>query len=128
MKLLLDTHAFLWLVEGAPILTAAARTALADPANSLHLSAASVWELAIKTSNKKLLLAEPLDTYVRKWQLTYQIMPLPIEEAHALAVAKLADHHRDPFDRMLLAQAMVEAMTVVSADPKFSLYSVPVLW
>ena len=128
MKLLLDTHAFLWLVEGSPHLSAAARAALADPANELYLSVASVWELAIKTGNKKLTLSDPLDSFVGKWALTYQLALLPINTPHALAVAGLPDHHRDPFDRMLIAQALVEGMTLVSADAKFAPYPVPILW
>jgi PIN domain nuclease of toxin-antitoxin system len=127
MKLLLDTHTFLWLVEGSPNLSARAVAALVDPANQLYLSAASVWEMVIKTGTKKLVLAEPVDIYVHKWTATYRIAPLAIYTAHSLAVAKLADHHRDPFDRVLMAQAVVETMTLVSADPKFAPYSVPIL-
>ena len=128
MKLLLDTHTFLWLVEGSSKLSTSAKTALGDPANALYLSVASVWELAIKTSNKKLSLADPLDVFVRKWTVTYQLASLAIGRAHALAVAALPDHHRDPFDRILIAQASVESMTLVSADTKFVPYSVPILW
>ena len=128
MKLLLDTHAFLWLVEGSPHLSAAARAALADPANELYLSVASVWELAIKTGNKKLTLSDPLDSFDGTWALTYQLALLPINTPHALAVAGLPDHHRDPFDRMLIVQALVEGMTLVSADAKSAPYPVPILW
>jgi len=73
MKLLLDTHVFLWLVEGNASLSAAAKAALADPANDLFLSAASVWELGIKIGNKKLSLSDPLDIYVAKWIAAYQL-------------------------------------------------------
>ena len=106
----------------------AAQTALCDPANSLHLSVASVWELAIKTGNKKLTLTDPLDLFVGKWVPAYQIAFLPIDVAHALALSRLPDHHRDPFDRILLAQAIVESMTLVSADAKLTPYAVPILW
>ena len=128
MKLLLDTHTFLWLVEGNSKLSAAAQIALADPANELFLSVGSVWELAIKTGNKKLTLSDPLDAFVSKWIVAYQMFLLPIDISHALAVGGLPDHHRDPFDRILIAQAMVEGMTLVSADNKFAPYSVPILW
>jgi PIN domain nuclease of toxin-antitoxin system len=128
MRLLLDTHTFLWLVEGSPNLSAAARTALADPANDLFLSVASVWELAIKTGNKKLTLRDPLDVFVFKWTANYQLDLLPIQTPHALAVVGLPDHHKDPFDRILLAQAVVEGMTLVSGDGKFTPYGVPILW
>jgi PIN domain nuclease of toxin-antitoxin system len=128
MKLLLDTHTFLWLVEGSPNLSKVAQAALAAPANELFLSVASVWELAIKTGNKKLALSDPLDAFVGKWTVTYQIASLSIDTPHALAVVGLSDHHRDPFDRILIAQALVEGMTLVSADAKFAPYSVPILW
>jgi PIN domain nuclease of toxin-antitoxin system len=100
VKLLLDTHAFLWLVDGSPKLSAIASAALADPINDLFLSAASVWELAIKTGNNKLTLNDPLDVYVAKWTPVYQIDLLPIHAAHALGVGDLPDHHRDPFDSL----------------------------
>jgi PIN domain nuclease of toxin-antitoxin system len=127
MKLLLDTHTFLWLVEGSPNLSATAQVALADPANEAYLSAASVWELAIKIGNKKLALTDPLDLFVRKWTAAYQLALLPIDTSHARAVAGLPNHHRDPFDRILIAQALVEGMTLVSADVKFAPYSLPIL-
>jgi PIN domain nuclease of toxin-antitoxin system len=128
MKLLLDTHTFLWLVEGSPNLSTTAQAALADPGHEVYLSVASIWELAIKVGNKKLVLSEPLDVFVGKWTVTYQLAQLPIDTPHALAVAGLPDHHRDPFDRILIAQALVTGMTVVSADPKFAAYAVPILW
>ena len=128
MKLLLDTHTFLWLVEGSPSLSPAALAALTDPLNELNLSVASVWELAIKIGNKKLALTDPLHTFVSKWTVTYQLGLLPIDTPHVLAVVGLPDHHRDPFDRILIAQARVEGMTLLSADAKFAAYPVPILW
>jgi PIN domain nuclease of toxin-antitoxin system len=128
MKLLLDTHFFLWLVEGSPHLSAAARPALADPANDLFLSAASVWELAIKIGNRKLSLSDPLDVYVAKWIAAYQLAALPVQFDHAHTVTKLPPHHKDPFDRLLIAQAVVEGMSVVTSDGKFTPYGVPMVW
>jgi PIN domain nuclease of toxin-antitoxin system len=130
MKLLLDTHTFLWLVVGSPHLSAAAQVALADPANELFLSVASVWELAIKTSRPKqqLKLTDPLDVYLAKWTAIYQLNLLPIQSPHALHVVRLQDHHRDPFDRILIAQAVVEGMTLVSGDGRFASYPVTILW
>jgi PIN domain nuclease of toxin-antitoxin system len=84
MKLLLDTHTFLWLVEESPSLSAPAQAALVSPTNDLYLSVASVWELAIKSSIKKLALSDPLDEFVRNWTTAYQLAPLPIQTAHAL--------------------------------------------
>ena len=128
MKLLLDTHTLLWLVEGSPNLSAAAQAALADPANQLYLSVGSIWELVIKTGNKKLVLSDQVDVFVGKWTVVYQLALLSIDAPHALAVMGLPDHHRDPFDRILIAQALVHGMTLVSADAKFAPYSVPILW
>jgi PIN domain nuclease of toxin-antitoxin system len=128
MNLLLDTHTFLWLVEGNSNLSATATAALADPRNDLFLSVASVWELAIKTGNGKLSLSEPLDEFVKKWTTTYQVEELPILTAHALGVISLPAHHRDPFDRLLIAQTQIESMTLVSGDGKFSAYGAPILW
>ena len=128
MKLLLDTHAFLWLVDGGPKLSATAAAALADPVNELFLSIASLWELAIKTANRKLTLSEPLDVYVARWTPVYQLDLLPIQSSHALGVVGLPDHHRDPFDRMLISQSQIEGMTLVSADTKLAPYGLPILW
>ena len=130
MKLLLDTHTFLWLVVGSPNLSTTAQVALANPANELFLSVASVWELAIKTSSPKqrLKLTVPLDIYIAKWKEIYQLDLLPILPPHALHVAGLPNHHRDPFDRILIAQALVEGMTLVSGDGKFAQYPVIILW
>jgi PIN domain nuclease of toxin-antitoxin system len=130
VKLLLDTHALLWLVDGNRSLSDAARVALSDSANELFLSVASVWELAIKTTHAKqpLILNEPLDIYLAKWTAAYQLTMLSINAQHALRIVKLPHHHRDPFDRILVAQALVEGMTLVSTDDKFAQYQVTVLW
>ena len=130
MKLLLDTHTFLWLVEGSTNLSGPAAAAVIDPANEVFLSVASVWELAIKTGSPKkdLILSDPLDVFVGKWTDKYQLKELPILNRHALQVRALPDHHRDPFDRILIAQAINEGMTLVSADSQFAAYPVPVIW
>jgi PIN domain nuclease of toxin-antitoxin system len=128
MKLLLDTHAFLWLVDGDPNLSKAAELALRDPANELFLSVASIWELAIKVGSGKLRLSDPLDAFVPRWTVAYQLTSLTILSKHAVAVVALPDHHRDPFDRMLIAQALEEGLTIVTSDRKFSSYSAPILW
>jgi len=130
MKLLLDTHAFLWLVDGNPNLSAASQAAIGDSANALFLSVASVWELSIKTSraNPQLRLSDPLDQFVAKWTAVYQIQVLSIDLPHALHVVGLPHHHSDPFDRLLIAQAEVEAMALISADRKFTPYSISILW
>jgi len=105
MKLLLETHTFLWLVDGNSGLSATAQAALCDPKNALFFSIASVWEMAIKTSrtNPQLRLNEPLNQYIARWTRAYNVQVLPIDLQHALHVTGLPKHHADPFDRMLIA-------------------------
>lgn len=128
MKLLVDTHTFLWLVWGHANLSQAARQLLADPNNVLVLSVASVGEMAIKVGLKKLVLNAPLDAFVSTWITTYQLNVLTVHLRHALTVQALPGHHRDPFDRMLIAQATVEQLALVSADTIFDAYGVRRLW
>jgi PIN domain nuclease of toxin-antitoxin system len=130
MRLLLDTHTLLWLVDGHPNLSGPARSALMDPENDLFISVASIWELAIKTTkpNQPLILNDPLDIYLAKWLPVYQLTVLPILQLHALELLTLPDHHRDPFDRILIAQARQENMTVVTADGKFADYPITIVW
>ena len=128
--LLLDTHTLLWLVDGDARLTQPARSAIADPANELFVSVATIWELAIKTTkaNSPLVLSDPLDVDLAKWLPVYAIDVLPIQQAHVLNVMELPEHHRDPFDRIMIAQAMTERMTLVSGDGHLPRYSVPLIW
>jgi PIN domain nuclease of toxin-antitoxin system len=127
MKLLLDTHAFLWFVTGDARLSRAARVALEAEAAELHLSAASVWEMAIKSSLGRLTLPSPLGQYVAD-KMAEGFRVLPVDWSHAAAVERLAFHHRDPFDRLLAAQALVERMPVVSRDRVFRKYGVALVW
>lgn len=130
MRLLLDTHTLLWLVDGDAQLSQPARSAIADPANDLTISVATIWELAIKTTKpqKPLVLSDPVDVYTAKWLSVYGIDVLPIQQAHALGVLALPHHHHDPFDRIMIAQAVCEGMTIVSGDGHFPSYSVPLIW
>jgi PIN domain nuclease of toxin-antitoxin system len=128
MKLLLDTHTFLWLAQDNPQLSRAARAAIADPQNELFLSVASIWELAIKIGNGKLILGEDLSPLLDRWLDQAQIQLLPIEKSHATLVATLPMHHRDPFDRLLIAQAVSEHITLVSGDTQIAAYEVPIIW
>jgi PIN domain nuclease of toxin-antitoxin system len=111
-------------------LTQPARKAIADPANALTISVATIWELAIKTTKPQnpLRLSEPLDIYLTKCLATYGIDVLPILQPHALGVMTLPDHHRDPFDRIMIAQAICEDMALVSGDSHARSYPVPVIW
>ena len=130
MKLLLDTHTLLWLASGDAMLTQPARKAIADPANTLTISVATIWELAIKTTKPQnpLILSEPVNIYLAKCLPTYGIDVLPILQAHALGVMALPDHHRDPFDRIMIAQAICEDITLVSGDSHAASYPVSLIW
>ena len=127
MKLLLDTHAFLWFVAGDERLSRKARRAMENDEAELHLSSASVWEIAIKSSLGRLTLPTPLRVYVAE-KVASGFHMLPVEWEHAAAVETLPLHHRDPFDRLLVAQAMAENLTVVTGDALFRSYGVKVLW
>ena len=122
MRLLLDTHALLWWLadEG---LTTRARDAIADPANVVVVSAASAWEISIKKALGKLAAPDDLEQQVHAGGF----LPLPISIAHGVAAGQLARHHEDPFDRMLIAQASAEGLTIVTRDKRFNEYGVALL-
>lgn len=121
MRLLLDTHTLLWWWGDDPRLDTSARTRIEDPVNSVFVSIASVWEIAIKTRLGRLRM--PLDS-VRSLITESGFVTLGIDLPHALGVADLPDHHRDPFDRMLVSQARFEDLTLVTRDPAISRYDV----
>ena len=123
MRLLLDTHALLWWIKGDRKLGAAARAAIADDASSVVVSAGSIWEIAIKEALGKL----DVKTDLRRQLELNRFLPLPITVEHALAAGALPRHHDDPFDRMLVAQAQAEGLTIVTRDPRFSAYAVATL-
>jgi len=127
MKLLLDTHAFIWWDSDPAQLSAAALAALRDPANEVWLSVATVWEMVIKAQLGKLTLRLPLADIVSQQQAN-GLCILPLTLAHALAVEGLPAFHKDPFDRVLIAQANVEGAELVSADQVVRQYPVRVLW
>lgn len=124
MKFLLDTHCWLWLQTDRRRLDPDLLETLADPASERYLSAASVWEIAIKYAVGKLPLPEPPAIYVRERMRLSRFEGLAITPAHALAVAVLPPHHRDPFDRVLVAQAQIEGLTLVTADAILERYDV----
>ena len=121
MTLLLDTHAFLWWLDDPQLLSRAARKAIADGKNTVYVSAAVVWEIAIKRSLGKLDTPHDLEAAMA----SNRFLPLPVTILHALAVETLPDHHRDPFDRILIAQAQREGFKLVSRDRRVPLYGVP---
>ena len=123
MRLLLDTQVILWSLHKPEWLSAEAVTAITDPANSVDVSAASLWELSIKQSIGKLTV----DGDLREHLVRQRFSELPVLGVHALAVRDLPLHHRDPFDRLLIAQARCEGLTLVTADPAMSAYEVPIM-
>jgi len=128
VKLLLDTHSFLWFISGHTNLSTTARSLIEDTTNQPLLSVASLWEMAIKLSIGKLKLAQPFGELIPNQMEINGIELLPIDITHVAMVSELPFHHRDPFDRLLIAQAMIEQIPVVSADSAFDVYSVKRLW
>ena len=128
MSLLLDTHAALWFFQADSRLPASARERIEDAGLAAHVSVASLWEIAIKVSLNKLTLPGEFETLFPSSVPQSGLTLLPIAVAHIAAVRRLEHHHRDPFDRLLIAQAKTEGMTLVSCDPHFPAYGVPLLW
>ena len=127
MRLLLDTHVLLWAVGEPKRLTDEARRALADTSNDLSASAASVWEIGIKVSLGKLKLPGPVDPWLFEAAQDLDVGWISVEPTDAAAAAGLPMHHRDPFDRMLVAQAR-RGFTLLTHDRSFAAYGVPVVW
>ncbi len=128
MKLLLDTQAFLWFFIGDASLSPNARALIEDPSNEKFFSVASLWEIAIKVSIGKLILTVPFEEIFPRLLPDHGINLLSLAPAHLSIVANLPFHHRDPFDRVIIAQAMIEQMQIVSVDQAFDNYSVSRLW
>lgn len=127
MTLLVDTHALLWFQAGDRRLSRAARAAMEAADAELLLSAATVWEMAIKASLGRLRLSDPVEAYVAE-KIAQGYRMLPVSWAHAAAVEGLPFHHRDPFDRLLAAQALSERCRLVTRDRVFRKYGVRVVW
>lgn len=127
MNLLLDTHIFLWLTLTPHKLSPTIRNALTDPNNILHLSVVSVWEMQIKVQIGKLHLPQPIDKFVTLHRSINNIYSLPVVESHVWGMSALPMHHKDPFDRLLIAQAITEKWDLVSADSVFTKYPVSLL-
>jgi PIN domain nuclease of toxin-antitoxin system len=127
MRLLLDTHVFLWYITADPRLPATFRAAIQDPANAVYLSAASVWEAVIKHGLGKLPLPAPPADYLPGQRDAHGIASLPVDEGAMPHLAALPPLHRDPFDRLLVAQALQHGLTVATVDPEVRAYPVPLL-
>jgi PIN domain nuclease of toxin-antitoxin system len=128
VKLLLDTHTFIWAVDQPLLLGPSAKTALEDLANNLMLSAATIWEIAIKIGVKKLTLSLPYRQWMTRATNDLGVTVLPVTVEYADVQAELPQHHRDPFDRLLVAQAIVENVPLVSNDTIFDQYGVARVW
>ncbi len=128
MRVLFDTHAFLWIISNDPRLSPSARDTFSRQENEIILSVASVWEILLKAATGKFPFPQPVGRFLRTELRKTSVTVLPILLQHVLRLEDLPAHHRDPFDRIILAQALEEEIPVVSADPKFRLYPVEVLW
>jgi PIN domain nuclease of toxin-antitoxin system len=128
MRLLLDAHCVIWAVDEPAKIAAAAKAALEDPANQLLLGAGTMWELSIKSGLRKLKLSSPFRQWMEQAITDLGLSVTPISLEHCDRQASLPFHHRDPFDRLLAAQALAEAIPVVSADTIFDQYGVSRIW
>jgi PIN domain nuclease of toxin-antitoxin system len=127
VRILVDTQCWLWMASAPDRLSQHARSLLEAVENELFFSAASAWEIAIKHALGKLRLPEPPQRYVPSRMDSLAMSPLAIDQEHALRVAALPPHHRDPFDRVLVAQAQLEDLPIITSDPVFSKYDVTVI-
>lgn len=128
MKILLDTQIFLWALTAPKRLGKNAKSLLQNKENQLYFSAASSWEISIKAGLGKLPLPEPPDKYISSRMANLQILPLDVKHYHTFLVYELPLHHRDPFDRILIASAIAENFYLMSADEQFRRYKVDLLW
>ena len=128
MRVLLNTHAFLWFVLGGPQLSSNARRHIEDPGNEKLVSPASYWEIAIKISVNKYTLSQPYEAFMQKGIADNGFIILPIEPKHTAVLTSLPFYHRDPFDRLIIAQAMTEQIPVISGDAAFAAYPVTRIW
>ncbi|BAY99417.1 hypothetical protein NIES37_33990 [Tolypothrix tenuis PCC 7101] len=128
MRALLDTHAFIWWVTDDSQLSVTARNVIADSGNSLFLSVVSAWEIVIKNKLGKLALPEAVEQYIPTRLAMNRFESLPIQMSHVLQVASLPNIHRDPFDRILIAQSQVENLPIVTIDQQITQYAVPTIW
>jgi PIN domain nuclease of toxin-antitoxin system len=128
MRVLIDAHTLLWAVDDVSKLSSPALAALQDPSNDLFVSAGTIWEMAIKVGLGKLALSRPYRPWIEQALADLGAIVLPISVPHADVQAALPHHHRDPFDRLLIAQALVEGMAIVGVDVQFDSYGVVRIW
>ena len=128
MRYLLDTHSLLWFLLDDPQLSPTARLSIEDPHAEVEVSPASYWEIAIKIGKKKYALSESYEVFMEREIGENEFRILPIEIRHTALVTTLPEHHKDPFDRLLIAQALSEQIPIVSNDAAFDLYGVTRIW
>lgn len=128
MKLLLDTHVFLWLIADDSRLSTTASRLILSSDNELCLSTASVWEIFLKTQIGKLPIPKPVGAFLRTQLAENAISTLPLTLGHVLSLESIPMHHRDPFDRILIAQALTESIPILTADRQFGRYEVETIW
>jgi PIN domain nuclease of toxin-antitoxin system len=128
VRILLDTAAFLWAVSDAPEFSQEAREVFTDPANEIYLSSVSAWEIAVKNALGKLPLPDPPARFVPFQRKQHGIEPLPLDEDAALHLNRLPPLHKDPFDRMLICQAIVHHLAILTSDELIQKYTVRTIW
>lgn len=128
MKVLIDTHTFLWWNTGDSLLSTHVKEIIADGRNEVFLSAASVWEIVIKTAKGRLILPEAPAQYISSRMSLYRFKPMPIQISHAAHVYELPPYHNDPFDRMLIAQSRLESIPLVTRDEEIRRYDLETIW
>lgn len=128
MRALLDTHAFIWWADDDPLLSQIAKGVIEDRSNTIFLSAITSWEMAILSAIGKLAFAQPVSSFVNAQVAQYNFQPLAITHEHTYLVETMTMHHKDPFDRLLIAQALTEDLVILTRDSEFSPYGVKTLW
>lgn len=128
MKILLDTHTFLWWVAEDAQISLKAKEIIANPDNKIYFSVVSAWEIIIKVGTGKLSLSEPPETYIPSRIASSQFEILPVQMPHILKINTLPNFHKDPFDRLLIAQSLVEDLSLVTIDNAISQYPVKTIW
>ena len=128
MKVLLDTHAFLWWIADSARLSVRAHEIISDGDNELYISAVTGWEIAVKARLGRIELPDDPQRFIPDQMRMNAMQGLPVQMSHALQVFALPHYHRDPFDRMLVAQAQIEGLPILTADPQIGLYQVEVIW
>jgi PIN domain nuclease of toxin-antitoxin system len=128
VSILLDTCTFLWIVSDSNELSETARKLFADPANEVYLSVASAWEIIVKHDLGKLPLPEPPHEFIKKWRTRHDIDSLPLDEPAVLQLSRLPGYHKDPFDRILICQAIAGGLVILTPDPRITAYPVRTEW